>query len=242
MTDPAPPEPETAPLLDAALLTGLADRLSAPPLSPSAAAIRIRALSVETGLSVPLIQQLWRELAGEQRRRQGLPAVAVHAGRQPGRVVELARARFGAAARYLLAERPEIALAAARPPQGAAVIALDPDQAWWLRLLAEPELRVVGVLPDLFGQGPRVAFVVSPQAPEPTGSDETYFATDAAASAAAVIQALGEAGLAADLVMDVGGLKLIAIAGYVQADDPRIAAAPGRLKGVIGAAPVPLDP
>ena len=61
-------------------------------------------------------------------------------------------------------------------------------------------------------------------------------------NAATVIAALGEAGLAAELILDVGGLKLLAIAGYVQAHDPRIDAAPGRLKGVIGAAPVPLDP
>ena len=99
-----------------------------------------------------------------------------------------------------------------------------------------------GVVPDVFGQGPRAALVVGPDRPEPTGADETYLATDAAASPAAVISALGEAGLAADLILDVGGLKLLAIAGYVQADDPRIAAAPGRLKGVIGAAPVPLEP
>jgi hypothetical protein len=232
---------DATPLLDGRLLTDLAERLQGPVLHPSEEARLIRSLSLESGLAGPVVQRLWRELAGEQRRRLGAPAVAIHAGRAGGRISDLARARFGTTARYLLAERPEIALAAARPPHGAAVIALLPDQPWWLRLLAEPDLHVFGVVPDVFGQGPRAALVVGPDRPEPTGADETYLATDAAASPAAVIAALGEAGLAADLIMDVGGLKLLAIAGYVQAHDPRIEAAPGRLKGVIGAAPVPFD-
>jgi hypothetical protein len=238
MTDPVD---APRPLLDAELLTQLAERLSGSPDHPSDEAVQIRALAHETGLTPGLVQRIWRELAGERRRRLALPPVAVHGGRQPGRIIELARARFGTAARYLLADRPETALAASRPPGGAAVVALDPDQAWWLRLLAEPTLRVHGVLPDVFGHGPRAAFVVGPWSPDPTGADETYFATDAAGSAAAVVEALGQAGLAAETMMDVGGLKLIAIAGYVQPHDPRIASAPGRLKGVIGAAPVPID-
>jgi hypothetical protein len=238
MTDPADAR---LPLLDTELLARLAERLSGTQTHPSEEAVQIRALAQETGLTPGLVQRLWRELAGERRRRLALPPVAVHGGRQPGRIIELARARFGTSARYLLADRPETALAASRPPGGAAVIALAPDQAWWLRLLAEPELRVFGVLPDVFGHGPRAAFVVGPWAPEPTGADETYLATDAAGPAVAVVEALGQAGLAAEPVMEVGGLKLIAIAGYVQPQDPRIAAAPGRLKGVIGAAPVPLD-
>ena len=241
MTAPTAPDAPRPPLLDSRLLSDLSGRLEGPIRHPSEEAQLIRSLSRESGLPGAVVQRLWRELAGEQRRRLGAPAVAVHAGRAGGRLIDLARARFGTTARYMLAERPEIALAAARPPEGAAVIALLPDQPWWLRLLAEPDLHVFGVLPDVFGQGPRAALVVGPHRPEPTGSDETYLATDAQASSAAVIAALGEAGLAADLIMDVGGLKLVAIAGYVQAHDPRIDAAPGRLKGVIGAAPIPFD-
>ena len=242
MTDAPTAAAPSTPLLDLDLLADLAARLQGPALHPSEEARLIRSLSHDSGLPGALVQRLWRELAGEQRRRCGAPAVALAPGRTGGRIIDLARARFGTTTRYMLADRPEIALAAARPPQGAAVIALAPDQPWWLRLLAEPDLRVFGVVPDVFGQGPRAGLVVGPYQPEPTGSDETYLATDAQASPAAVIAALGEAGLAAELVQDVGGLKLMAIAGYVQAQDPRIDAAPGRLKGVIGAAPVPFDP
>src|SRR5205085_1126308 len=38
-----------------------------------------------------------------------------------------------------------------------------------------------------------------------------------------------------------GGLKLFKLAGYYQPDDERLKRAPGRLSGVIGAAPAPLD-
>ncbi len=58
--------------------------------------------------------------------------------------------------------------------------------------------------------------------------------------AARIEAALGEAGFAADLLAEAGGLKLFALAGYVQADDGRLARAPGRLSGVIGAAPTGL--
>ena len=48
-------------------------------------------------------------------------------------------------------------------------------------------------------------------------------------------------GVAATLLADSGGLKLFSLAGFYQADDERLARAPGRLSGVIGAAPEPFD-
>jgi hypothetical protein len=47
--------------------------------------------------------------------------------------------------------------------------------------------------------------------------------------------------VAATLLVETGGLKLFVLAGFYQADDPRLTRAPGRLSGVIGAAPAPLD-
>lgn len=38
-----------------------------------------------------------------------------------------------------------------------------------------------------------------------------------------------------------GGLKLFSLSGFFQADDPRLARAPGQLTGVIGAAPEQFD-
>jgi hypothetical protein len=57
----------------------------------------------------------------------------------------------------------------------------------------------------------------------------------------AIEDALSKDGVAAELVTEAGGLKLFALAGYYQANDERLARAPGRLSGVIGAAPAPFD-
>ena len=51
----------------------------------------------------------------------------------------------------------------------------------------------------------------------------------------------GDPGVAGDLIAEVGGLKLFALIGFYQAGDERLARAPGRLSGVIGAASAPLD-
>ncbi|WP_293462319.1 hypothetical protein [Phenylobacterium sp.] len=76
---------------------------------------------------------------------------------------------------------------------------------------------------------------------EPTGDDRTFWVTDAAGPAAAVEEALGRDGVAGELVAEAGGLKLFMLAGFYQREDERLARAPGRLSGVIGAAPAPLD-
>jgi hypothetical protein len=52
---------------------------------------------------------------------------------------------------------------------------------------------------------------------------------------------LSRDGVAATPLVEAGGLKLFLLAGFYQGDDPRLARAPGRLSGVIGAAPAPLD-
>ena len=223
------------------LLAQLQLQASCTQATPAEETIALRNLIARSDMSAIVVVRLWRELAGERRRRSTDPPVAVHGGRFQSRTADLARARFGAAARFIGMEKPETALAAARPPGGAAVIALAPDSAWWLRLLAEPDLRVFAALPDLACYGARSAFAVGAVETGPTGADETYFVTDAAGRIQTVIDALQSAGLAASPIQDTGGLKLIALAGYVQAQDPRLDAAPGRLKGVIGASPLPLD-
>jgi hypothetical protein len=76
---------------------------------------------------------------------------------------------------------------------------------------------------------------------EPSGGDETFWVTDAAASAVAIAEALGKDGLAAGLLVQASGLKLFSLAGFVQRQDQRLARAPGQLKGVIGAASTPFD-
>jgi len=146
----------------------------------------------------------------------------------------LAADRYGLSART--AADPDQALAVVR--DGArALMDLTSAFGWWGRLLAEPSLRVVAALPDDRHGVPR-ALMVQKAEPGPTGDDRTFWTTDSAAPAAAIVEALAASGLAASPVIAAGGLKLFMLAGYVQAEDGRLASAPGGLSGVIGAAPL----
>jgi chorismate mutase len=189
----------------------------------------------------PLVVRIWRELMADSLSLQGPFHVAVWGGRDPGRTMELASMRFGVSPRMRQVARPEEALAAARTQGGVAVAALAPDSAWWGRLLAEPKLKVFAVLPCLAAWGPLTALAVAEVEVEPTGDDRTFWVTDATQGGAAIVEALSRDGVAATLLLEAGGLKLFVLSGFYQADDPRLARAPGRLSGVIGAAPAPLD-
>jgi chorismate mutase len=188
-----------------------------------------------------LITRVWRELIGDSLSRQGPFHIAVFGGKAPARAVETARMRFGAAPGLTAVAKPEDAIAAAKTPGGVAVLSLASDTPWWGRLLAEPSLKVFAALPCLVAWGPLNALAAAAIEVEPTGDDRTYWVTDAPGPAAAIEEALGRDGVAGDLIAEAGGLKLFALIGFYQADDERLARAPGRLTGVIGAAPAPLD-
>jgi chorismate mutase len=201
-----------------------------------------RLIAAERGAANPsLIVRIWREMIGDSLSVQGPFHLNVWGGKDPGRAVELARHRFGAAPPLRQVAKPEDAVAAARTPGGVAVCALTPDSAWWGRLLAEPHARVFAVLPCLAAWGAMSALAVAAVDVEPTGDDRTFWVTDAPGGASDVEAALSRDGVAADIVAEAGGLKLFVLAGFYQTDDARLARAPGRLSGVIGAAPAPLD-
>ena len=191
--------------------------------------------------STSMIVRIWRELMGESLALQGPFHLTAWGSDNPARAVELARLRFGAAPSLAYARSPEEAIAAARTLGGVGVISLARDNAWWGRLLAEPKVRVFAALPCLQAWGPLGALAISEAAVEPSGSDETFWVTDAHEPAEKIIEALGKDGVAACQVMAAGGLKLFKLAGFYQPQDQRLARAPGKLSGVIGAAPTPLD-
>lgn len=141
--------------------------------------------------------------------------------------------------RYGLGSRPMSADEALKAVEAGAraVIDLTPDRPWWGRLLARPELKIVAALPD-DRRGRPQAFVVSRETSGPTGDDRSFWVTDSGWSETKIVEALGEAGLVADPLAAAGGLKLFMLTGYVQAEDGRLKTAPGRLNGVIGAAPI----
>lgn len=206
------------------------------------AAIMRRLVGAErTSASPALIVRIWRELIGDSLAAQGPFHLTVWGGKDPGHTAELARHRFGAAPPLRQVAKPEDAIHHARTPGGVAICALANDSAWWGRLLAEPHLRVFAALPCLAAWGPQSALAVAAVEVEPTGHDNTFWVTDAPAPAAAVAETLGRDGVAAELVVEAGGLKLFSLAGFYQAEDARLDRAPGRLTGVIGAAPAPLD-
>jgi chorismate mutase len=188
-----------------------------------------------------LIVRVWREIMADSLSRQGPFHLTVFGGKAEARTVELARLRFGAAPTLAMTPRAEDALAAARTPGGVAVMTLASDYPWWGRLLAQPSLRIFSTLPCLAEWGPLSAVAIAEVEVEPTGADITFWVTDAAGSAAAITETLSRDGVAGGLIAEAGGLKLFALAGFYQADDARLARAPGRLSGVIGAAPEPFD-
>jgi hypothetical protein len=83
------------------------------------------------------------------------------------------------------------------------------------------------------------ALAVGDLTPEPTGADQTFWVTDAPGPVAAIAESLARDGVAAHLVCQSGGLKLLSLAGFYQRDDVRLIRAPGQLSGVIGASPEP---
>jgi chorismate mutase len=212
-------------------------------LRPAREAQLLRRLLATPGrsASAQLTVRLWRELISDNLAQQGPFHLAVWGGGDPARVVEIARARFGTAPPLNRFERPEPALAQAKTLGGVAILALAPDSAWWGRLLAEPRLSVFASLPCLASLGPQSALAVAEVDVEPTGGDETYWVTDATEPAKSVVTALAHDGVAAHLIAESGGLKLFGLAGFYQRDDARLARGPGRLTGVIGAAPTPFD-
>ena len=212
-------------------------------LRPGREAMIVRKLlaSPRKAATDALVIRIWREVMSDNLARQGPYHLSVWGGKDTARAVELTRLRFGAAPpMQVLAEAKDV-LTAAKTPWGVGVLALTPDNAWWGRLLAEPKLKVFAALPCLNRWGPQAALAVAEVEVEPTGADQTFWVTDSARPAVAIVEALSLDGVAAELVAEAGGLKLLSLSGFFMPGDERLARAPGKLTGVIGAAPTPFD-
>ena len=219
---------------------GDGDRLGIRPVREAQLLRRLLGIKRQ-GASAALTVQLWRELISDSLAQQGPFHLAVWGASDPGRAVEMARLRFGAAPPMRQVAQPQDAIAAAKTAWGVGVLALVQDNGWWGRLLAEPKLKVFAAMPCLTAWGPLGALAVAEIDVEPSGADETYWVTDAAEPAGQIVEALSRDGVAAHILAHGGGMKLFALAGFYQAQDARLARAPGRLSGVIGAAPVTFD-
>ncbi|MDB5451667.1 MAG: chorismate mutase [Caulobacteraceae bacterium] len=190
-----------------------------------------------------LIVRLWRELMGHNLGRQGAFHLAAWGGRTgAARITELARQRFGQSVYLRMVDKPEMLLSEAKTLGGVGVGLLTNDSAWWARLLVEPKLSAFAVLPCLATWGAPEALAVAEVPMEPSGaSDETLWVTDSAKQHWEIEIDLSRDGVAARLLTEANGLKLFSLAGFYMKSDERLARAPGRLTGVIGAAPAPFD-
>ncbi|HEV2081242.1 MAG TPA: hypothetical protein VGR32_02200 [Brevundimonas sp.] len=218
-------EPEADAARDAAddaLLAALDARLTLGAATPDVEALALRRLLARAPERAAAIKALWGRLERGPLHVHGAEAAL------------LAADRHGLG--FAMHDTADKAMAAAESG-GSALIGLSGATAWWGRLLARPNLRVVGALPDDVNRAPR-ALRVSTAAPGPTGDDRTFWVTDAGQGDAAILAALSGNGLAGTPLHQAGGLKLFMLAGYVQAEDPRLTGLPGTLSGVVGAAPV----
>ena len=219
---------ETRLALDRALARALADRIAAgAPLTSDADVIALRRLLAETGdaRQAAILRAVWGRVAA----RTGPPLMVCGAAAQM-----LAADRHGLPFRTVADSDTALAEVVSG---GAALIELAAVRPWWGKLLARPDLQVIGALPDNRDGLPR-ALMVAHEETGPTGADRTFWVTDSGLPDARIVGALTLAGLAASPLVAAGGLKLFMLAGYVQPEDGRLTAAPGALKGVIGAAPI----
>lgn len=85
---------------------------------------------------------LWRELMGVSLQAQRRTELVLHAPRQPIRVTDATRQRFGCAAPAVIATEPHEAIEAARQREAVAVIELDSHSRWWAELFNDAELVI----------------------------------------------------------------------------------------------------
>lgn len=212
-------------------------------LRPDREAMLIRKLIAmpRQAASANVIVRIWRELISENLRIQGEARGGLHlnfsAADQSQEVLVWARERFGFAPSYSYLKDPAAALAAARDPRHIAVLSLDPrGGAWWARVLAEPKVRVIAALPELSTTRPH-ALALAAIPSEPTGDDLTFWVSDSPERENALIETLSHRGFAAEWLCTAQGLKLFALSGFVQENDPRLSGSLGSLSGIIGSAP-----
>lgn len=192
--------------------------------------------------SKALVVRIWRELIGDSLHGQMPFSVVTWSHKIPGRITELARARFGQAPHMYEVDQPETAITQVRNGGAVGVLAVTREHAWWGRMLVEPTLSIIGALPEVNQWGQPTALVVAQVKPEPSGAgDETLWVTDSKLDQYEIETHMSINGMAGKMIAEANGLKLFSIAGYYQADDGRFDSLPGDLTGVVGVVPTPFD-
>ena len=187
--------------------------------------------------------RIWRELIGQSLRRQyaglgGLKIAISGHDTETARLEALATARFGTQARTVIYRDITAVITMARQSDHVGVISLGRGQgAWWARLLAEPKVRVFAALPQGFEFEAITALAMGTVAAEPSGNDTSLVVVESPLSDGEVVARWSQSGLASEIIASEQGLRLIAISGFVQEDDPRIREHFSGLSGLIGHCP-----
>jgi chorismate mutase len=201
------------------------------------AAILRRLLARHTGkLPASTLVRMWREMLAGTTAMQTAITVAVFDPARDGTLAALAREHFGFLTPAIA--HPSVAAALREVRAGTAAVAVLPfptdAAAWWPALTAgEPRLHIVGRLP-FWTERPRYvptadALVVAVAAPDASGDDRSFIATQDRAH-------LADAGL----IPHASHGAVAEVAGMVADDDPRLPAGATVLGGY--AVPVAGEP
>lgn len=209
------------------------------------AAILRRLLATHDGSLAPVaIVRIWRELFAATTALQGRFVISVAETDPSHAMTACAREQFGAATPLRIWQTP--AQAIADLGSGAAAAAVLPTVSeqdgpggWWTTLVQrnDRQVHIVGLLPFWAPRAegaPRAsAMVVSAVAPDPSGADRTLIGIELPeqASRARLSTSLAEAGLSLVSLMlrphPGGAAALATLEGFIETDDPRLAALPG---------------
>ncbi|MBR0657273.1 chorismate mutase [Plastoroseomonas arctica] len=199
------------------------------------AAILRRMLARHAGpLPRSALVRLWREIfAASTAMQSNFTVVAAADNEHADAVMRLTRAHFGGTTPIRAMTTVGQALAALL--SGEAAIATLPapepeereDAAWWVRFDAN-SLQVTARLPFLAEPGSHGVLVVSPTPPDPSGRDRTLLRIELTAdfSHARLTRLLADAGIPAHSLQirrtGEQALALAEVAGFWEADDPRL--------------------
>jgi chorismate mutase len=202
-----------------------------------------------------VLVRLWRDIIASSLAQQGGFCMAVP-GAADGAAARFARGHFGLLTPMKLLPSPSRVLSAVAAGEANVAILPAPEEgepaeaAWWMQMEA-PRLQVVAGLPFLAGAEGTMpqAFAIATSAPENSGRDRTLLRLEpeAGQGRARIAAAFATAGLPPRWLLrrdQPAPVALAEVEGFVQPDDPRLAALPFPRIQILGAyaEPVTEDP
>jgi chorismate mutase len=212
-------------------LAALTGDTSGIPIRPGREIALLRKLiaAAPAPLTPEAIQDLWRVLIVASAQRQAAVEVLIGGGRgEQARLFDIARRHFGARVRIKEAGEPQMALLkAVENPATTIVVTAWPAApgvgAWWPALTERrfQDLRLIAALPLMAAAEPEAALFAA-AAPEEAGGDTSMLL--AFDPHHRLQRALAEQNLVGKEVARAEPRVLVKVQGFMNAEDPRIAA------------------